>query len=91
MRPFAFIFLLLLCNVYGLAFDLIAAGSTVGIYCGLLGAQPCLLPPPVDYWLSAVTLLLILPAACCKLAHWFFDGARLLKSTAFLGLLLVAP
>lgn len=91
MRPFAFISLLLLCNLYGLAFDLIVVNGMDGIYCGLLGTQPCLLTQPADYWLSVATLLLLLPAACCMLANWFSEGHRLFRSSAFLGLLLVTP
>ena len=91
MRPFAFISSVLLCNLYGLAFDLVASNRAGGIVCDLLGADSCLLTQPVDYWLSAVSLLLLLPVAGVLLANWLSGGLRLVKSSAFLGLLLLTP
>ena len=91
MRPSAFIILLLLCNLYGLVFDLVAGVGVDGLYCSLAAAQSCPIPQPVDHWLSSITLLLLPPAACTLLAKWCSDGSRLIKSSAFLGLLLVTP
>lgn len=91
MRPFTFVSSVLLCNLYGLAFDMVAANRAGGIVCDLLGAESCLLSQTADYWLSAVTLLLILPAASLALANWFSSGLRSVKSSAFLGLLLLTP
>jgi hypothetical protein len=91
MRPLTFISLLLLCNLYGLVFDFVAVGSTNGIVCEWLGAPTCSFSQPVDYWLSAVILLLLMPMVCLMLANWLSGGFRLLKSSAFLGLLLITP
>lgn len=81
----------MLCNLYGLAFEMVVASPGSGIACDLSGAQTCLLTPSADYWLTAVILLLVLPAVCIALTNWFSGGLRLVKSTAFLGLLLITP
>jgi hypothetical protein len=91
MRPIAFTTLVLLCNLYGLVFDLVTGGGMDGLYCRLADAQSCLISQPVDHWLSATTLLLLPPAACALLAKLFSNGSLLIKSSAFLGLLLVTP
>ncbi|MGD8350614.1 MAG: hypothetical protein PVI79_15305 [Gammaproteobacteria bacterium] len=91
MRPFSFISLLLLCNLYGLVFDLATGGSVDGLYCNLVAAQSCLISQPVDHWLSVLTLLLLPPAICTMLVKWCSNSSVLIKTSAFLGLLLVTP
>lgn len=91
MRPFSFISLLLLCNLYGLVFDLVTGGGVDGLYCSLVEAQSCLISQPVDHWLSVITVLLLPPAICTMLVKCCSNSSLLIKSSAFLGLLLVTP
>ena len=91
MRPFSFIILVFLCNIYGLVFDLATGSALNGLYCNLAAAQSCLISQPVDHWLSVLSLLLLPPAVCALLAKWCSNTSLLIKSSAFVGLLLVTP
>lgn len=91
MRVTAFLCLVVLCQVYGLAFDLVASGQLGAGLCDLALQQACALPARTDYLLTAVVLMLLAPAACVYLCRWFSNGLRFAKSTAFLGLLLLTP
>lgn len=91
MRILAFLIFAMLCNLYGLAFDLVAASSIDGFICILAEAGSCPIPQAFDYWLSVMILLLGAPLFCFYLAHWFSINKRLLRFSAFMGLMLVTP
>jgi len=91
MRLLGFVIFALLCNLYGLAFDLVAASSIDGFLCIALQLQSCPISQQVDYWISVAILLLLVPTSCFYLARWFSVNKRLLRLSAFLGLLLVTP
>ena len=89
MRVTAFLCLVVLFQLYGLAFDVVAGGGLETGLCDLALQQVCALPARADYLLTALVLMLFAPLACVYLYRWLSNELRFARSTAFLGLLLV--
>lgn len=89
MRLLTFLLAALLCNIYGLAFDLVLSGSVGEALCSLLPAALCQVSSNGYHWMLAVGTLMLLPAACLYLARWLSEGLRLTRYSVFVGLLLV--
>ena len=89
MRLIGFFCLAILCQFYGLAFDLIAGGGLGNFICNLTSAQACVVPARAGNLFAAFILLLLAPTACIFLYGWFSKNLRFARATAFLGLLLV--
>ena len=89
MRVKGFLCLVVLFQLYGLAFDVVASGGLGTGLCDLAWQQACVLPARADYLLTALVLMCFAPVACFYLYRWFSNRLRFVRSTAFVGLLLV--
>jgi hypothetical protein len=89
MRIAGFLCLVVLCQVYGLAFDWVADGGLGNILCALQGAQDCVAPTRNDNLLAAFTLLLLAPTVIVCVHDWFSNRLRFARATALVSLLLV--
>ena len=89
MRLAGFLFLVILCQVYGLAFDWVVGGGLGNVICSLMETQVCVVPTRAENLLAAVALLLLAPTVVICLYDWFSKKLRFARVTALVGLLLV--
>jgi hypothetical protein len=92
MRFLVLNFLVLLCYLYGLAFDLALESLAAGLLCDSIRPAACFLPAAVDLWLSRIVMLILLPAAGMYTVRLVAGRPRqIARAASLFCILMVAP
>ncbi|MCP4492977.1 MAG: hypothetical protein GY820_37610 [Gammaproteobacteria bacterium] len=88
MHIIRFLGMVALCYFFGFILDYSINHLIIGQYCQVLWPNQCLIPSTVDHWLTAGTILLVIPASVFVFTSWFINSKRCLS--IIFGWLLVA-
>lgn len=85
----AFLLVVSIWLLYGLAFDSAINSMHSGQICHFLSEASCLIPQAMDRWLTIIGLLMLAPVSLVAVTHWFFNSRR--RVGALFGWILVIP
>jgi hypothetical protein len=85
----AFLLLVSIGLLYGLAFDSAINSMHSGQICHFLSEASCLIPQAMDRWLTIIGLLMLAPVSLVAVTHWLLNSRRMVG--ALFGWIFVLP